>query len=144
MRRKLRKLGYAGIGAGATVKDKFKKVGRKLVKKGKKKKSSILSLSGPKLERKMKHGIKFAGKEALVISKKSLEMLEKELKKLERQSKKRKKKKASTRKKTTKRKAAKRKTVKKKTSRKKASKRKAAKRKSSRRKVSKRKTSRKR
>jgi len=80
VKQKLRDLGYAGLGLGETVREKV----QSLVKKGKK--------SGKKLprrgdlEEKVRSGVAFAGKEALIISKKSLEMLERELKKLEREA----------------------------------------------------------
>ena len=78
MKEKIRELGLAGLGLAVTVKDKARSIGRKLIRKGEAN-EKILSHS----KQKFVAGAHFAGKEALVISRKSLQMLERELKKLE-------------------------------------------------------------
>lgn len=95
MRDKIREVGLAGLGLGVTIKEKVKSVGKKLVRKGE---ANKRILDHPR--EKIVAGAHFAGKEALVISKKSLQMLERELKKLELEAKKSVKK--SSRKKTSK------------------------------------------
>lgn len=84
MNEKLEELGLATIGLGVTIKDKAKKLGRKLIQKGEANKKRVLA--EPK--KKFSAGMHMAGKEALVISRKSLQMLERELKKLEGEAKK--------------------------------------------------------
>ncbi|MDP3728675.1 MAG: hypothetical protein Q8R18_04445 [bacterium] len=79
MREKVRELSLAGLGLAVTVKEKAQSLGRKLIRKGEANEKRILS--HPK--QKFIAGAHFAGKEALVISRKSLQMLERELKKLE-------------------------------------------------------------
>lgn len=78
MRKKIREVGLAGLGLAVTVKEKAQSLGRKLIRKGEKNKHV---LDHPK--QKLSAGAHLAGKEALVISRKSLQMLERELKKLE-------------------------------------------------------------
>jgi polyhydroxyalkanoate synthesis regulator phasin len=81
---KIREVGLASLGLGITIKEKVKHIGRKLVKKGEANEKRILS--HPK--ERFAAGAHLAGKEALVISRKSLAMLERELKKLEKEAKK--------------------------------------------------------
>ncbi len=83
MKEKIKELGLASLGLGVTIKEKIHNVGRRLVRKGKANKKV---LQHPK--QKLRAGAHLAGKEALVISKKSLQMLERELKKLEAEAKK--------------------------------------------------------
>lgn len=83
MKERIKELGLAGLGLGVTIKEKVQHVGRKLVRKGK---ANEKMLKHPRA--KLAAGAHLAGKEALVISKKSLELLEKELKRLEAQAKK--------------------------------------------------------
>ena len=83
MKQRIKELGLAGLGLGVTIKEKIQHVGRKLVRKGK---ANEKMLQHPK--ERLAAGAHFAGKEALVISKKSLQMLERELKKLETEAKK--------------------------------------------------------
>lgn len=80
MKKKLRDIGYAGLGLGVVAKEKM----QSLITKGKKSGKRLPSKND--LEERLKSGVAFAGKEALVISKKSLELLEKELKKLEKEA----------------------------------------------------------
>ena len=82
MRKKLKDIGYAGLGLGVVAKEKV----QSLITKGKKSGKRLPSTK--ELEDTLKKSAVFAGKEALVISKKSLEMLERELKKLEREARK--------------------------------------------------------
>ena len=84
MKNKIREIGLAGLGLGLTIKEKAAYIGKKLVKKGEANEKRILSSSKEKLRERAR----FAGKEALVISRKSLRLLEKELKKLEVEAKK--------------------------------------------------------
>lgn len=84
MKEKVRELGLAGLGLAVTVKEKAHSLGRKLVRKGQANEKRILSQP----RQKFVAGAHVAGKEALVISRKSLQMLERELKKLEAQAKK--------------------------------------------------------
>jgi len=79
MREKIREVGLAGLGLAVTVKEKAHSLGRKLIRKGEANEKRILS--HPK--EKLSGAAHLAGKEALVISRKSLQMLERELKKLE-------------------------------------------------------------
>ena len=83
MKERIRELGLAGLGLGVTIKEKVHHIGRRLVRKGK---ANEKMLNHPK--ERLRAGAHLAGKEALVISKKSLQMLERELKKLEAQAKK--------------------------------------------------------
>lgn len=83
MRDKIKEVGLAGLGLAVTVKEKAHSLGRKLIRKGEQNKKI---LSHPK--EKLTAGAHLAGKEALVISRKSLQMLERELKKLEAEAKK--------------------------------------------------------
>ncbi|MSR86408.1 hypothetical protein EXS74_03360 [Candidatus Woesearchaeota archaeon] len=79
MKQRIKELGLAGLGLGVTIKEKV----QGLVRKGK---ANEKVLKGPR--QKLAAGAHLAGKEALVISKKSLQMLERELKKLEAEAKK--------------------------------------------------------
>ena len=81
MREKVRELGLAGLGLAVTVKEKAHSLGRKLLRKGEANEKRILS--HPK--EKFRAGAHLAGKEALVISRKSLQMLERELKYINKQ-----------------------------------------------------------
>jgi len=81
VKRTLRNVGLAGLGLGVTIKEKVERVGRKLVRKGESEKK-VLGHPKDRLEA----GARMAGKEALVISRKSLQMLERELRKLEKEA----------------------------------------------------------
>ncbi len=78
MKEKIRELGLAGLGLAVTVREKAHSLGRRLVRKGEQNKKI---LNHPR--EKLVASAHLAGKEALVISRKSLQMLERELKKLE-------------------------------------------------------------
>ena len=84
MKNRIREIGLAGLGLGVTLKEKVRSVGKRLVKKGEANEKRVLSRS----KEKLRAGAYLAGKEALIISRKSLHLLERELKKLEAEAKK--------------------------------------------------------
>lgn len=89
MKKLLRDVGYAGLGLGITVKEKAQKLGHALKIKGKESKErKALHERKEEIKKVVKERMGATGHEAMVISRKSLQMLERELKKLERQSRK--------------------------------------------------------
>ena len=84
MKDTVREIGLASLGLGVTIKEKVKSLGKKFVRKGEENEKRILS--APK--EKLRSSARFAGKEALAISKKSLSLLERELKKIKAKTKK--------------------------------------------------------
>lgn len=78
MRSTVKKVGLAGIGLGVKVRNTVKRTGKELVKEGEKHKG-LLQFPRRVLRKGIKKGAKLAGREAIAISQKSLEILEREI-----------------------------------------------------------------